>query len=89
MDLSYQLYSSRNFPPLGDTLKMLADLGYTQVEAFGGVFADNSQLDELAEALNANGLTMPTAHFGAADLARPDKVLTLAEVLGIKAIFCP
>ena len=28
-DFSYQLYSSRNFPPLADTLKMLARLGYT------------------------------------------------------------
>ena len=27
-DISYQLYSSRNFPPLLDTLKMLKALGY-------------------------------------------------------------
>ena len=27
-EFSYQLYSSRNFPPLADTLKMLGELGY-------------------------------------------------------------
>ena len=31
-DFSYQLYSSRNFPPLADTLRMVAEVGYTQVE---------------------------------------------------------
>ena len=32
-DFSYQLYSSRNFPPLADTLKMLARLGYSRSKA--------------------------------------------------------
>lgn len=32
---SYQLYSSRNFPPLAATLTMLADLGYAEVEGYG------------------------------------------------------
>ena len=26
--ISYQIYSSRNFPPLSDTLKMLSEAGY-------------------------------------------------------------
>jgi hypothetical protein len=30
--LSYQLYASRNFPPLGQTLAMLAGLGFDAVE---------------------------------------------------------
>ena len=34
--IAYQLYSSRNFPPLDATMKMLAGLGYTAVEGFGG-----------------------------------------------------
>ena len=32
---SYQLYSSRNFPPLSATLKMLAEVGYKDTEGFG------------------------------------------------------
>ena len=39
-DYSYQLYSSRNFGPLPDTLKMVADLGYTQVEGYGALLGD-------------------------------------------------
>ena len=41
---SYQLYSSRNFPPLSRTLSMLADLGYEQVEGYGGLFDDTTEL---------------------------------------------
>ncbi len=37
-DFSYQLYSSRNFGPLPETLKMLGNLGYTQVEGYGGLY---------------------------------------------------
>ena len=86
-ELSYQLYSSRNFPPLADTLKMLARLGYTQVEGFGGVFGDSAGL---AAALAENGLTMSSAHFGIDMLeGEPQKVLEIASATGMKAIYCP
>ncbi len=42
-EFSYQLYSSRNFPPLADTLTMLTALGYTQVEGYGALYADRRQ----------------------------------------------
>ena len=61
---SYQLYSSRNFPPLADTLKMLAALGYDAVEGYGALYADDAPSGRAAESLAASGLTMPTAHFG-------------------------
>jgi len=89
-DFSYQLYSSRNFPPLGNTLSMLARLGYTQVEGFGGILSNADMVDDLATGLRANGLTMPTAHIGL-DMLRDDAsgVLKLADRLGVKAIFAP
>ena len=88
--LSYQLYSSRNFPPLGATLRMLADIGYAQVEGFGGLYADASALDDMAEGLRATGLAMPTGHFSR-DMVRDQssRVLTIAEVLGVKSIYVP
>lgn len=86
-DLSYQLYSSRNFPPLVDTLNMLAGLGYTQVEAYGGLFDD---ADGLEHALRQSGLTMPSAHFGLLELEQEaDRVIQLAEKFAIKAVYCP
>ena len=60
-DLSYQLYSSRNFPPLADTLSMLADLGYAQVEGYGGLYED---LDGLASALNMSFWERPPKKVG-------------------------
>jgi len=37
MKFSYQLYSSRNAPPLIETLRMLKAAGYSEVEGYGGV----------------------------------------------------
>ncbi len=85
--LSYQLYSSRNFPPLTDTLAMLRDLGYAQVEGFGGLYGD---LQGLVSALNASGLTMASGHFGLDMLENePDRALEIARATGMKAVYCP
>src|SRR4051794_1743814 len=65
MDFSIQLYSGRNFPPMDALIERIAKLGYTQVEGFGGLYAD---ADNLAKSLKANGLTMPTGHFGLTQL---------------------
>ena len=40
MDVSFQLYSAREFTPWADVFSMLAGLGYTQVEGFGGNYED-------------------------------------------------
>ncbi len=77
---SYQLYSSRNFPPLADTLKMLAEVGYKDTEGFGGLYSDEATLAALAEGLKANGLTMSTGHFGLPMIeANPDFVIKVAK----------
>ena len=87
---SYQLYSSRNFPPLAATLTMLADLGYEGVEGYGALYADDAQVAELIAHLGDSGLAMPTAHFGLAQLeGDPAKVLSIATALGITRIYCP
>ena len=87
---SYQLYSSRNFPPLADTLKMLVGLGYTDVEGYGGLYADDAKTAELAAGLKATGLKMPTGHFALDMLERdPVMALTIAQTLGIERIYCP
>lgn len=87
---SYQLYSSRNFPPLGDTLMMLADLGYEKVEGYGALMNDEGALAQLEEGLAKSGLTMPTAHVGLDMVKRdPKGVVDLAKRLGIEVIVIP
>lgn len=84
---SYQLYSSREFPPLEDTLAMLRGLGYEQVEGYGGVYGDAAAL---RAALDRNGLAMPSGHFGLDMLEdNPGKVIEIARITGMKAVFCP
>ncbi|MBA3325588.1 MAG: sugar phosphate isomerase/epimerase [Rhodobacteraceae bacterium] len=89
-EFSYQLYSSRNFPPLSDTLSLLAGLGYTGVEGYGALYVDAAQVAELKEQLAANGLGMATAHFSL-DLIESDpaRAVAIARDLGIGTVYCP
>jgi sugar phosphate isomerase/epimerase len=86
MDLSLQLYSTRNEPSLDDTLGSLKQLGYSQVEGWGGQFADPAAL---AKSLKAAGLTMPTAHIGYSTLENTAGAIEIAKTIGIKTIYCP
>ncbi len=85
--IAYQLYCSRNFPPLADTLKMLKSVGYSAVEGFGGLYA---ALDDLKAGLDANGLTMPSGHFGLDMVAGdPARAIHVARTLGMAKVFVP
>lgn len=87
---SYQLYSSRKFPPLATTLHMAADAGYTQVEGYGALFTDATDLGALKALLDAASVTMPTAHIALDVLRdRPERAIQIAQVLGIEAVFGP
>lgn len=88
--LSYQLYSSRNFPPLADTLAMLSHLGYTSVEGYGALYADADKILELNDNLRKHGLTMPTGHFSLDMLENdPATVLNIARALDVETLYCP
>jgi sugar phosphate isomerase/epimerase len=87
---SYQLYSSRNFPPLAATLSMLSDVGYRAVEGFGGLYADKAGLTDLSAGLRACGLAMPSGHFGLSQVEdTPDWALEVAHTLGMQAVIVP
>lgn len=66
--LSFQLYCARKFPPLENTLALLAETGYREVEGYGGVYDDAKTLRKM---LDANGLSMRSGHFGVATSTRP------------------
>ena len=87
MSISYQLYCSRNFPPLTDTLAMLAKAGYAEVEGYGGLYADPAAL---AAQLNSVGLAMTSGHFNL-DMVEndPATAIATARTLGIKKVFVP
>ena len=89
-EFSYQLYSSRNFPPLADTLRMLADLGYAEVEGFGALLNDPETVAVLKDGLAETGLGMPTSHVDLEVLAEsPSRVIAIAQSLGIQTLFGP
>lgn len=86
MDFSFQLYSARNVDPIASILPRLKELGYAQVEGFGGLYADAASL---AAAIKSAGMTMPTGHFGLDQLKDTSTALKTAETLGVKTLFCP
>jgi sugar phosphate isomerase/epimerase len=85
--ISYQMYSSRNFPDLARQAAMLKELGFRHVEPFGGLFNDAAALKS---ALDANGLDAPTTHIGIPAL-REDFDGTLAKLrdVGVKIAIVP
>jgi sugar phosphate isomerase/epimerase len=88
--ISYQLYSSRNFPDLQRQTAMLAKLGLKHVEPFGGLFGGSDALNGLKQALAENGLTAPTAHVGAPSWRGEfDTVVRSLKELGVQTAFMP
>ncbi|MEX0370742.1 MAG: sugar phosphate isomerase/epimerase family protein [Tateyamaria sp.] len=88
--LSYQLYSSRMFPPLEDTLRMLADIGYAHVEGYSALLDDADGVAALERGLGDTGLTMPSCHVGLEKCERdPDAVVAVAKRFGIETIVIP
>lgn len=84
---SYQLYSSRNHPPIEQTIAMLAKAGYKEVEGFGGVYGE---AQSLRKTLDAHGMTMPSGHFSIEMLEKDrKKSLAIAAALGINKLVIP
>ncbi|WFE73358.1 sugar phosphate isomerase/epimerase [Roseinatronobacter sp. S2] len=85
--ISYQLYCSRNFPPLAETLAMIAATGFTNVEGYGGLFDD---IPALKAMLDAEGLHMSSSHMGL-DLVEgdPDRAVSIATGLGMSRVYVP
>ena len=85
--LSFQLYSAREFPPLSDQLQILAALGFKNVEPFGGLYADARGLKE---ALDRNGLCANSGHFDLLTIeADPKATVEIANILGTQIIVAP
>ncbi|MFO7805287.1 MAG: sugar phosphate isomerase/epimerase [Paracoccaceae bacterium] len=84
---AYQLYCSRKFPPLGDTLKMLSEAGFTAVEGYGGLLED---AEALKSGLKDSGLHMVSCHVGLDQMeTKADMVMGLARDLNIQNIYVP
>lgn len=88
MDLSYQLYCSRNWP-LDDALAMLSATGFTQVEGYGGII-NSTGAATLKAKLHAHGLLMTSSHLGLTDCeADPAGTVADAQTLGVSKAFVP
>lgn len=87
MNLSFQLYSARNFQPWDQVFADLSAYGYRQVEGYGALYEDPSALSAL---LDANGLSMPSGHFSIEALENDmEGVIGTARTLGMKLVICP
>ncbi len=88
MNLSFQLYSARNFLPWSSVIPRLAELGYTHVEGFGGVYENPPAFREL---LDKHSMTMPSGHFfPLGELEEGlEASLAVAKTLGMERVICP
>jgi len=86
-NISLQLYSARNHPPISNTIALMAKYGLTQAEGFGGVYGEPEKLRAM---MDKHGISMPTGHFGI-DMLEKEKKKTLhvASTLGVVKLICP
>lgn len=84
---SVQLYAVRDAlaADLEGALARVAEIGYTQVEAFAFV----EQGGRLRRALDAAGLTTPTAHASIIEVEEPEPVLEAAQEVGVELLIDP
>jgi len=69
---------------------MLSDAGLKSVEGYGALFAGLDDLATLKADLDRNGLAMTSGHFSLQMVQDdPDRVKTIAQTLGIEAVFVP
>jgi sugar phosphate isomerase/epimerase len=87
--ISVQLYTVRDAlsADLPGTLQRIADIGYTNVEAFG--FVDNA--DELAAALRDAGLAAPSGHARLLDAGEQDleRIFHASVTVGLGTLIDP
>ena len=69
---------------------MIADLGLSEVEGFGGLYSPSSDLSQLSAELETAGLAMTSGHFGL-DMVEndPDGVRETAAALGMRDVYVP
>ena len=91
--ISYQLYSSRNFFPVENTLNLISEHGYEEVENMTPYIltdnpADTNQaIASLQGQLADNGLTMPILHITLDHIQnRMDEVIQCAQAFESKTI---
>ncbi len=90
MSFSYQLYSSRNFGPLRDTLKMLEQQGYSAVEGYGGLYGSSEDITDLKAGLDETGLKMRSTHVGLSEVESDVKgLIEMAKLLEIESLYVP
>ena len=88
LPLGLQLYSVRQMlaQDYAGTLKQLAAIGYTEVEA-AGFFGHSAA--EVKAAMQGAGLRLVSAHYSAGDLSKDfAATLAMAEALGLKYLIC-
>jgi sugar phosphate isomerase/epimerase len=85
--LSIQLYSGRKFPPLEAQLATLSQLGYANVEPYGGLLAG---AEELKAGLARHRLRAPSTHVGLPALKEDlDGFARQARGLGVSLVVIP
>ena len=90
-DLSFQMFSSRAAATLEEQLKLLAELGYTDVQPFFfGPPADLASLDTYVALLETYDLTTKSGHF-TLDLFTdtPDLVEMISDKFEMSLLVCP
>ncbi len=86
-NISVQLYSARNFPPVATQLKTVADTGLHNVEFYAALLRD---ADQYTGDMQQHELVAPTTHVGLVDLQENfDTTVATAKTIGVRLMIIP
>jgi sugar phosphate isomerase/epimerase len=86
--IAYQLYSSRNFPPLAAQLPILKSMGYDAIEPWLPAYEANPT--EFRQQLDDSGLACYGFHMPLAGLVEdPNRFIEIAQTLGATYLIPP
>jgi len=92
-EISFQLFSSRRFPPIVPQLEYLHGLGFTDVQSYFSLAADSRpdfDADELKAELDRLGMTSKSGHFDLAVFEQDfNQVRRTARKFGMTLVIAP
>jgi sugar phosphate isomerase/epimerase len=84
---SFQLYSARNFFPVNEVLRTIAEIGFTNVEPFPALYADAATFKR---SIDAYGLSARSGHVALHDVEGGiEDTYRMAELLEMELIVLP
>ena len=85
-DISFQLYTARNFQPYDKILNYFSDCGIVNIELFG---LESINIENFRSIMEKFNITVKSSHFSFEALENPSNIIKRAKTLNIEYLIVP